>query len=93
MNYGEAVSSMWQFNVAGGCPSLSQDNVYIEFYCSYSDTWPFTISGASNQPLSTAHIQNSPQTPLVPDEMEPAEQVPGANSSVVAGNNEIIICS
>ena len=89
MNYGEAVSSMWQFNVAGGCPSLSQDNVYIEFYCSYSDTWPFTISGAGNQPLPTAQIQNAPQPPVVPDEMEPAEQVPGANSSIVAGKNRI----
>ena len=96
MNYGEAVSNLWQFNEGGGCPLLSQDNVYIQFYCSFRDAWPFTVNGGaiqqqqapSSQLQNAPQLPNAPQTSAVPDDMEPIEQNSGTNNSIVAGKNQ-----
>ena len=89
-NYGEAVSNLWQFSEGGGCPLLSQDNVYIQFYCNFRDSWPFSMSGAPQRAPAmnqqAPQIQKPPQP--VPDDLEPAEQKSTANNSIVAGENE-----
>ena len=88
LNYGEAVSNLWQFREGGGCPLLTQDNVYIEFYCSFRDSWPFSMGRV----MQTQVLQMQPPPPVpappVPDDLEPPEHKLGGNQSIVAGKRD-----
>ncbi|KAH3769102.1 hypothetical protein DPMN_170349 [Dreissena polymorpha] len=43
-NYGDAVTNLWRFG-KDNCPVLQDDNVYIQFHCSFRESWPFTMTG------------------------------------------------
>ena len=88
LNYGEAVSNLWQYSEAGGCPRLTPDNVYIEFYCSFSDSWPF-VGGVMQTQGHVSQMQPPAPVPVpsppVRDDLEPLEHKQGGNGSIVAG--------
>ncbi|WAR12283.1 TYRO-like protein [Mya arenaria] len=50
-NYGDAVTHLWQFKRGDYCPMMQDNNIYIQFHCSYRDTWPFGATG-SGSPVS-----------------------------------------
>ena len=40
-NYGDAVTGLWQFGGGNVCPVMQDSGIYIQFHCSYRDSWPF----------------------------------------------------
>lgn len=62
-NFGDAVLGIWDFNSVKTCPQFSTDQIYVSFYCDYSDRWPwqsiFSQPGAKDPPTPPAGVQFS----------------------------------
>jgi hypothetical protein len=39
-SYGDAVRDVWDFSDPN-TPEISEQNIFMVFYCDYSDTWPW----------------------------------------------------
>lgn len=65
-NFGDAVLGVWDFNSEKSCPQFSTDQIYVSFYCDYSDRWPwptvFSQPGAKYPPTPPAGVQISRNT-------------------------------
>lgn len=65
-NFGDAVLGVWDFNSEKSCPQFSTDQIYVSFYCDYSDRWPwptvFSQPGAKDPPTPPAGVQISRNT-------------------------------
>ena len=70
-SYGETVTSLWQLSNTDNCPTMQDSKVYIQFHCSFRDTWPF---GMPTQGTIRASEQLRPRKmSSASDEMEEPE--------------------
>lgn len=76
-NYGDAVAHLWQFHGSGLCPSMQEQNIYIQFHCNFKNSWPFGMRSSAGPP---GH--NNTAAPI--DEAEEPEVTPSSGSQQTA---------
>lgn len=65
-DYGGASENIWDFRRERSCPQYKTDQIFVSFYCDYSNRWPWILSDTPVDNQASA-FTNQP-APVVPAE-------------------------
>ncbi|VDI71717.1 Hypothetical predicted protein [Mytilus galloprovincialis] len=68
-NFGNSVMNVWNYTSSASCPQFNIDQIYVSFFCDYSNRWPWEHARKQNlpppPPKRRPSVDNQPKGPRV----------------------------